>query len=66
MPISNTLEISPAAAVPLAKLEALGNLLNVADPGRWDSLARPSAQGLAGLIFGLHAELADCIVEPAD
>lgn len=66
MPSLNAFEISPAAALPLAKLEALGNLLNVADPARWDSLARPSAQGLAGLIFGLHAELSDCIVEPAD
>lgn len=50
----------------LANLSALGQLLNCVDPSRWNSLARPSAEGIAGLVLTAHAEVHAAVSEVVD
>lgn len=43
----------------LNHLQSLGSLLTIADPARWDSVARPSAEDLGRLILNATASVRD-------
>lgn len=43
----------------LAQLETVAGLLLLADPSRWDSVARPQAQDLGALILASTRQLRD-------
>ena len=57
LPSVSTPDPQHAAARALGHLETLAALLACADPRRWDTMARPSAEGLGALLFHIHGEL---------
>jgi len=50
----------------LDQLQSLGSLLILVDPARWDSVARPSAQAIGGLILSATSALRDELGELVD
>ena len=58
--------LPPEAATALRNLNALGRLLQCVDPQRWNSLARPTAAQLGGLVLSAHAGLVEGLSEICD